>query len=63
MAKLNSFKSEISQLKNEQKTMLEMSEQDIKKERLISQEMMFKRNLEWLDDLNNREKNPSNLKF
>jgi len=50
---INSFKSEISQLTNEQKTMLEIGEQDIKKERLISQEMMFKRNMEWLEELNN----------
>lgn len=34
----------------EQKQMLEMSEKDIKEGRLISQEAMMKRNLEWLED-------------
>lgn len=41
--------SEIVELTNEQKTMLEMSEQDIKNGKLISQEAMDKRNLEWLN--------------
>lgn len=41
--------SEIVELTNEQKIMLEMSEQDIKEGKLISQEAMNKRNLEWLD--------------
>lgn len=41
--------SEIVELTDEQKTMLEMSENDIKKGKLISQEAMDKRNLEWLD--------------
>ncbi|WP_100612879.1 hypothetical protein [Confluentibacter lentus] len=63
MSTLNSYKSEIVELTNEQKTMLEMSEQDIKKGKLISQEAMDKRNMEWLNELNNRENNPSNLKF
>lgn len=42
---------ELVELTEEQKTMLEMSEQDIKKGNLISQEAMDKRNLEWLNAL------------
>lgn len=38
-------------LTSEQKIMLEMSEDDIKNGRLISQEEMDKRNLEWLNEL------------
>jgi archaellum component FlaF (FlaF/FlaG flagellin family) len=41
--------SEIVELTNEQKAMLEMSEQDIINGKLISQEAMDKRNLEWLN--------------
>jgi archaellum component FlaF (FlaF/FlaG flagellin family) len=41
--------SDIVELTNEQKIMLEMSEQDIKNGKLISQEAMDKRNLEWLN--------------
>ena len=41
--------SDIIELTNEQKAMLEMSEQDIKEGKLISQEAMDKRNLEWLN--------------
>jgi len=41
--------SEIVELTNEQKTMLEMSENDIKTGKLISQDAMNKRNLEWLN--------------
>ncbi len=41
--------SEIVELTNEQKALLEMSEEDIKSGRLISQEAMDKRNMEWLD--------------
>ena len=41
--------SEFVELTNEQKIMLEMSEKDIEKGRLISQEAMNKRNLEWLN--------------
>jgi hypothetical protein len=37
------------ELTDEQKSMLEMSERDIKKGKLISQEAMDKRNLEWLN--------------
>ncbi|WP_192348616.1 hypothetical protein [Algoriphagus sp. Y33] len=37
------------ELTDEQKMMLEMSEQDLKKGNLISQEAMDKRNLEWLN--------------
>lgn len=43
--------SAIVSLTDEQKLMLEMSEDDIKNGRLISQEAMDKRNLEWLDEL------------
>lgn len=41
--------SEIVELTEEQKIMLEMSEQDIKDGKLISQEAMDKRNLEFLN--------------
>ena len=41
--------SEIVELTNEQKAMLEMSEKDIKMGKLISQDAMNKRNLEWLN--------------
>lgn len=41
--------SDVVELTDEQKTMLEMSEQDIKNGKLISQEAMDKRNLEWLN--------------
>ncbi|MEO9884072.1 MAG: hypothetical protein ABJR05_10430 [Balneola sp.] len=41
--------SEIVELTDEQKIMLEMSEKDIENGKLISQEAMDKRNLEWLD--------------
>ncbi len=46
-----SSKSEtnIIELTEAQKKMLEMSEDDIKNGRLISQEAMNKRNLEWLN--------------
>lgn len=43
--------NEIVELTAEQKEMLEMSEADIKNGRLISQEAMDKRNLEWLNGL------------
>lgn len=36
---------------SEQKLMLEMSEEDIKNGRLISEEAMNKRNLEWLNEM------------
>lgn len=42
--------SEIVYLSDEQSEMLEMSVQDIKYGRLISQEAMDKRNLEWLSE-------------
>jgi hypothetical protein len=45
----SSSESEIIELSDEQKSMLEMSEQDIKNGKLISQEAMDKRNLEWLN--------------
>jgi hypothetical protein len=41
--------SEIVELTKEQKILLEMSEKDIKKGNLISQEAMDKRNMEWLN--------------
>ena len=41
----------IVELTTEQREMLEMSESDIKSGRLISQEAMDKRNLEWLNGL------------
>lgn len=44
----SSSESEIIELTKEQKTMLEMSEQDIKNGKLISQKAMEKRNREWL---------------
>ncbi len=43
--------SDIVELTDEQKAMLEMSENDIRNGRLISQEAMDKRNLEWLDEM------------
>lgn len=45
----SSSESNIIELTNEQKHMLEMSEQDIKNGKLISQDAMDKRNLEWLN--------------
>lgn len=47
----STFDSDIAELTNEQKIMLEMSEQDIKDGHLISQDEMNKRNLEWLNAL------------
>lgn len=43
--------TELVELSSEQKEMLEMSDRDIKEGRLISQEAMDKRNLEWLNEL------------
>lgn len=43
--------SVIVELTNEQKIMLEMSEQNIKNGELISQDAMDKRNLEWLNEM------------
>lgn len=45
----SSTDNEIVELTAEQKEMLEMSEADIKNGKLISQEAMDKRNLEWLN--------------
>jgi archaellum component FlaF (FlaF/FlaG flagellin family) len=45
----SSSESDSVQLTSEQRAMLEMSEQDIKDGKLISQDAMQKRNLEWLD--------------
>jgi hypothetical protein len=41
--------SDIVELTEEQKLMLEMSEKDIQNGKLISQDAMNKRNLEWLN--------------
>ncbi len=41
---------EVHELSPEQKKMLEMSEDDILNGRLISQEALIKRNLEWLNE-------------
>ena len=46
----NTSNSGIVELTNEQKEMLEISESDIENDRLISQEAMAKRNLEWLNE-------------
>jgi hypothetical protein len=43
--------NDMVELSTEQKQMLEMSDEDIKNGRLISQEAMDKRNLEWLNEL------------
>lgn len=48
--------SDIVELTNEQKAMLEMSEKDIKNGSLISQEEMNKRNLEWLNAVQSGQK-------
>ncbi len=45
----SSSESDIVELNKEQKEIFEMSEQDIKNGKLISQEAMDKRNLEWLN--------------
>jgi archaellum component FlaF (FlaF/FlaG flagellin family) len=47
----SSSDSDIVNLTKEQKVMLKMSDSDIKEGRLISQEAMDKRNLEWLNEL------------
>ena len=47
----SSTDNEIVELTNEQREMLEMSESDIQNGRLISQEAMDKRNLEWLNGM------------
>lgn len=44
----SSSPSDLLELTAEQKEMLEMSDDDIESGRLISQEAMYKRNLEWL---------------
>lgn len=43
--------TDIVELTDEQKIMLEMSEEDIKNGKLISQKAMDKRNLEWLNTM------------
>lgn len=45
----SSLESDIVELTKDQKIMLEMSEKDITDGKLISQEAMDKRNLEWLN--------------
>lgn len=47
----SSSESEIVELTSEQQKMLEMSVLNIKKGKLISQEAMDKRNLEWLNEM------------
>ena len=47
----SSTESDIISLTDEQKMMLEMSEKDIRNGKLISQEAMNKRNLEWLNEM------------
>ena len=47
----SSADTKVVELTAEQKEMLEMSDSDIKNGRLISQEAMDKRNLEWLNGL------------
>jgi len=47
----SSSESEIIELTKEQKKMLEMSEKDIANGKLISQDAMDKRNLEWLNTM------------
>ena len=47
----SSADNDIIELTREQKEMLEMSESDIENGRLISQEAMDKRNLEWLNGM------------
>lgn len=51
LVSLSSSESERKVLTSEQKVMLEMSEQDIRKGKLISQKAMDKRNLEWLNEM------------
>ncbi len=46
---LDKSKQNIEELTKEQEIMLEMSENDIKSGKLISQDAMIKRNLEWLN--------------
>ncbi len=43
--------TDIVKLSDEQKQMLQMSEEDIENGRLISQDEMEKRNLEWLNTM------------
>jgi len=47
----SSSTSELVELTKEQKTMLELSEKDIEDGKLISQDAMNKRNLEWLNSI------------
>lgn len=47
----SSSSSDLVELTKEQKTMLEMSEEDIKNGKLISQDAMNERNLEWLNTI------------
>jgi hypothetical protein len=47
----SSSTSELVELTKEQKIMLELSEKDIEDGKLISQDAMNKRNLEWLNTI------------
>ena len=51
LVSLSGTDKELVGLTEEQKEMLKLSEEDIKNGRLISQEAMDKRNLEWLNGL------------
>lgn len=51
LVSLSPSESERKKLTSEQKVMLEMSERDIRKGKLISQKAMDKRNLEWLNEM------------
>lgn len=47
----NSEHSDTIKLTDEQKLMIEMSEKDIQSGKLISQDAMSKRNIEWLNSM------------
>ncbi len=47
----SSTSKEFVEISTEQKTMLQMSEEDIKNGNLISQDAMNKRNLQWLNEM------------
>lgn len=47
----NASDSDTIELTKEQKLMLQMSEEDIKNGKLIAQEAMDKRNMEWLNGM------------
>ena len=55
----SNYDDKVIELTDAQKKMLEMSEYDIKNGRLISQEAMNKRNLEWLNAKQFGQKQPT----